>query len=156
MYTKDAVHAGGSAQSAWTWSLRRGRRWCSTTPKRAAPELGGEGHPALPMRAGGASDEAWSNAVEYFDEDELVALFDVIAVINAYNPHPDVINRAVSSATTSPASGATGPSVVGSRPDAPVVHQLDLLVGHLAAVLAVRVRERGRGRGSSGRPAARR
>ena len=38
------------------------------------------------------TDEAWANAAKHYDEDQLVALMSLIAVINAYN-RINVINR---------------------------------------------------------------
>jgi alkylhydroperoxidase family enzyme len=35
--------------------------------------------------AGGVTDEAWENAVKHFDDEQLLALVVVIALINAYN-----------------------------------------------------------------------
>ena len=35
--------------------------------------------------AGGVSDEAWQDAAKYYDEEQLIAMTAVIALINAYN-----------------------------------------------------------------------
>ncbi|MFB9833781.1 carboxymuconolactone decarboxylase family protein, partial [Actinoallomurus acaciae] len=35
--------------------------------------------------AGGVTNEAWTNAAEHYDEDQLAALVSLIALINAYN-----------------------------------------------------------------------
>ncbi len=42
--------------------------------------------------AGGGGDGAWANAARHYDEDRLVALISLIAVINAYN-RINVINQ---------------------------------------------------------------
>jgi AhpD family alkylhydroperoxidase len=55
-----------------------------TDAERAALELTEQGT-RLADAAGGVSDEAWSNAAKYFDEEQLGALLAVIAGINAWN-----------------------------------------------------------------------
>lgn len=35
--------------------------------------------------AGGVTDEAWADAAKHYDEDQLLALVALIAVINTYN-----------------------------------------------------------------------
>lgn len=83
MHTKDAAHAGETTQrlhlvAAW------GEATVFTDAERAALELAEEGT-RLADAAGGVSDEVWANAAKYYDEDQLVALVGLIAVINAYN-----------------------------------------------------------------------
>jgi hypothetical protein len=51
--------------------------------------------------AGGVTDEAWSNAAKHYDDDQLVALVAVIALINAYNRMNVIVQPA---GTTSPAN----------------------------------------------------
>jgi AhpD family alkylhydroperoxidase len=90
MHTKDAVHAGETAQrlhlvAAWREAT------VFTDAERAALELTEQGS-RIADAAGGVTDEAWTNAAKYFDEDQLAALIGLIAVINAYN-RINVISR---------------------------------------------------------------
>ncbi|MEU0934208.1 carboxymuconolactone decarboxylase family protein [Embleya sp. NPDC005971] len=83
MHTKDAAHAGETQQrlnlvAAWREAT------VFTEAERAALELAEQGT-RIADAAGGAADEAWANAAKHFDEDQLVALISLIAVINAYN-----------------------------------------------------------------------
>ncbi|GAA2337819.1 carboxymuconolactone decarboxylase family protein [Streptomyces kunmingensis] len=83
MHTKDAAHAGETTQrlnliAAW----REAKVF--TDAERAALELAEQGT-RIADAAGGISDEAWANATKHYDEDQLVALAGLIAVINAYN-----------------------------------------------------------------------
>ncbi|MFE2868182.1 MULTISPECIES: carboxymuconolactone decarboxylase family protein [unclassified Embleya] len=83
MHTKDAAHAGETQQrlnlvAAWREAT------VFTEAERAALELAEQGT-RIADAAGGATDEAWANAAKHFDEDQLVALISLIAVINAYN-----------------------------------------------------------------------
>ncbi|MFI7382985.1 carboxymuconolactone decarboxylase family protein [Streptomyces sp. NPDC049813] len=83
MHTKDAAHAGETAQrlnlvAAW----REAKVF--TDAERAALELTEQGT-RLADTAGGVSDEVWANAAKHYDEDQLVALVALIAAINAYN-----------------------------------------------------------------------
>ncbi|MEU0118184.1 carboxymuconolactone decarboxylase family protein [Streptomyces bobili] len=83
MHTKDAAHAGESAQrlhlvAAWREAT------VFTEAERAALELTEQGT-RIADAAGGVTDEAWANAAKYYDEDQLVALVGLIAVINTYN-----------------------------------------------------------------------
>ncbi|WP_151483723.1 carboxymuconolactone decarboxylase family protein [Streptomyces albicerus] len=90
MHTKDAAHAGETAQrlnlvAAWREAT------VFTEAERAALELTEQGT-RIADAAGGVSDEAWANAVKHFDEEQLIALISQIAVINAYN-RINVINQ---------------------------------------------------------------
>ncbi|MFJ5263276.1 carboxymuconolactone decarboxylase family protein [Streptomyces sp. NPDC088387] len=90
MHTKDAAHAGETAQrlhlvAAWREAT------VFTDAERAALELAEQGT-RIADAAGGVTDEAWANAAKYFDEDQLAALISLIAVINAYN-RVNVINQ---------------------------------------------------------------
>ncbi|MER7701504.1 carboxymuconolactone decarboxylase family protein [Kitasatospora sp. NPDC097605] len=90
MHTKDAAHAGESAQrlnlvAAWREAT------VFTEAERAALELAEQGT-RIADAAGGVTDEAWENAAKHYDEDQLAALISLIAVINAYN-RINVINR---------------------------------------------------------------
>ncbi|SEN89374.1 carboxymuconolactone decarboxylase family protein [Actinacidiphila rubida] len=90
MHTKDAAHAGETAirlnlVAAWREAT------VFTDAERAALELAEQGT-RVADAAGGVTDEAWANAVKHYDEDQLVALMSLIAVINAYN-RINIINR---------------------------------------------------------------
>jgi AhpD family alkylhydroperoxidase len=83
MHTKDAAHAGETSTrlnlvAAWREAT------VFTDAERAALELAEQGT-RLADGAGGVSDEAWANAAEHYDEDQLAALVSVIAVINTFN-----------------------------------------------------------------------
>ncbi|MEV5204724.1 carboxymuconolactone decarboxylase family protein [Streptomyces sp. NPDC087769] len=83
MHTKDATHAGETAQrlnlvAAWREAT------VFTDAERAALELAEQGS-RIADAAGGVTDEAWANAAKHFDEEQLAALVGLIAVINAYN-----------------------------------------------------------------------
>jgi AhpD family alkylhydroperoxidase len=90
MHTKDAALAGESQLrlnmvAAWREAT------VFTEAERAALELAEQGT-RIADAAGGVSDEAWANAAEHYDEDQLAALILVIAIINLYN-RLNVINR---------------------------------------------------------------
>ncbi|MFD9971197.1 carboxymuconolactone decarboxylase family protein [Streptomyces sp. NPDC059017] len=90
MHTKDAAVAGESPLrlnliAAWREAT------VFTDAERAALELAEQGT-RIADSAGGVTDEAWADAAEHYDEDQLVALMSLIAVINAYN-RINVINR---------------------------------------------------------------
>jgi AhpD family alkylhydroperoxidase len=83
MHTKDALHAGESQQrlnlvAAW----REAKVF--TEAERAALELAEQGT-RIADAAGGVTDEAWANAAKHYDDEQLVALVAVIALIKAYN-----------------------------------------------------------------------
>jgi AhpD family alkylhydroperoxidase len=83
MHTKDAEHAGESSVrlnlvAAW----REAKVF--TEAERAALELTEQGT-RIADAALGVTDEAWTNAVKYYDEDQLAALVSLIALINTYN-----------------------------------------------------------------------
>jgi AhpD family alkylhydroperoxidase len=83
MHTKEALHAGESQQrlnmvAAW----REAKVF--TEAERAALELAEQGT-RIADAAGGVTDDAWANAVKYYDDEQLIALVAVIALINAYN-----------------------------------------------------------------------
>ncbi|OSP44068.1 alkylhydroperoxidase [Streptomyces sp. 13-12-16] len=90
MHTKDAAAAGETPVrlnlvAAWREAT------VFTEAERAALELTEQGT-RLADAAGGVGDEAWANAAKHYDEEQLVALISLIAVINAYN-RVNVINR---------------------------------------------------------------
>ncbi|MCS0603869.1 carboxymuconolactone decarboxylase family protein [Streptomyces sp. LP11] len=83
MHFKDAVHAGESATrlnlvAAWREAT------VFTEAERAALELAEQGT-RIADAAGGVTDEAWTNAAQHYDEEQLAALVCTIALINAFN-----------------------------------------------------------------------
>ncbi|NEA86552.1 carboxymuconolactone decarboxylase family protein [Streptomyces sp. SID9913] len=90
MHTKDAAAAGESQQrlnlvAAWREAT------VFTEAERAALELSEQGT-RIADAAGGVTDEAWRAAAKHYDDDQLIALLSLIALINAYN-RINVINR---------------------------------------------------------------
>ncbi|MGO4753866.1 carboxymuconolactone decarboxylase family protein [Streptomyces sp. 2MCAF27] len=90
MHTKEAALAGETSLrlnliAAWREAT------VFTDAERAALELAEQGTRTADA-AGGVTDEAWANAAKHFDEEQLVALISLIAVINAYN-RINVINQ---------------------------------------------------------------
>ncbi len=90
MHTKDALAAGETQVrlnlvAAWREAT------VYTEAERAALELSEQGT-RLADASGGVTDEVWANASKHFDENQLVALISLIAVINAYN-RINVINQ---------------------------------------------------------------
>ena len=83
MHIKDALHAGESQQRLNLVAVWREAK-VFTEAERAALELAEQGT-RIADAAGGVSDEVWQNAAKYYDEDQLIALTCVIALINAYN-----------------------------------------------------------------------
>ncbi|WP_338696958.1 carboxymuconolactone decarboxylase family protein [Streptomyces sp. Q6] len=83
MHTKDAAHAGETAQRLHLIAAWREAK-VFTDAERAALELTEQGT-RIADAAGGVSDEAWANAAKYYDEEQLLALTGLIAVINTYN-----------------------------------------------------------------------
>ena len=83
MHTKDALAAGETPLrlhlvAAWREAT------VFTDAERAALELAEQGT-RIADAAGGVTDEAWANAAEHYDEEQLAALVGLIAVINAFN-----------------------------------------------------------------------
>ncbi|MFF3517756.1 carboxymuconolactone decarboxylase family protein [Streptomyces sp. NPDC002573] len=83
MHTKEAAHVGETSLrlnliAAWREAT------VFTEAERAALELAEQGT-RVADAGEGVSDEAWANATKYFDEDQLVALASLIAIINSYN-----------------------------------------------------------------------
>ncbi|MFD5284471.1 carboxymuconolactone decarboxylase family protein [Streptomyces rubrogriseus] len=83
MHTKDAAKAGETSLrlnliAAW----REAKVF--TDAERAALELTEQGT-RIADASGGVTDEAWANAAEHYDEEQLTALVGLIAVINTYN-----------------------------------------------------------------------
>ncbi|MFF5185248.1 carboxymuconolactone decarboxylase family protein [Streptomyces sp. NPDC000345] len=83
MHTKDAAHAGETAQRLHLVAAWREAK-VFTDAERAALELTEQGT-RIADAAGGVSDEAWEAAAKHYDEDQLAALVSLIALINAYN-----------------------------------------------------------------------
>ena len=83
MHTKDAAAAGETQQRLNLVAVWR-EATVFTEAERAALELA-EQATRIADAAGGVSDEVWQNAAKYYDEDQLMALVCVIALINAYN-----------------------------------------------------------------------
>ena len=83
MHTKDAAHAGETSVrlnlvAAWREAT------VFTDAERAALELAEQGT-RIADASTGVTDEAWANAAKHYDDDQLMALVCVIAIINAYN-----------------------------------------------------------------------
>ncbi|MEU4096803.1 carboxymuconolactone decarboxylase family protein [Streptomyces sp. NPDC026673] len=83
MHTKDAAAAGETSLrlnlvAAWREAT------VFTDAERAAIELA-EQATRIADAAGGVPDEVWANATKYYDEDQLVALVSLIAIMNTYN-----------------------------------------------------------------------
>jgi AhpD family alkylhydroperoxidase len=83
MHTKDAAHAGETAQRLHLVAVWREAK-VFTDAERAALELTEQGT-RIADAAGGVSDEVWANAAKHYDENQLAALVSLIALINAYN-----------------------------------------------------------------------
>ncbi|MGW2746647.1 carboxymuconolactone decarboxylase family protein [Streptomyces sp. NPDC001450] len=83
MHTKDAAHAGETAQRLHLVAAWREAK-VFTEAERAALELVEQGT-RIADAAGGVTDEAWADAAKHYDEDQLAALVSLIALINAYN-----------------------------------------------------------------------
>ncbi|MFI5801622.1 carboxymuconolactone decarboxylase family protein [Streptomyces sp. NPDC051561] len=83
MHTKDATHAGETPTRLNLIAAWRDAK-VFTDAERAALEVAEQGT-RIADAAGGVSDEAWANAAKHYDEDQLVALIGLIALINAYN-----------------------------------------------------------------------
>jgi AhpD family alkylhydroperoxidase len=83
MHTKDAAQAGETSVR-----LNLVATWREATvfsdAERAALDLAEQGT-RIADAAGGVTDEVWANAAKYYDDDQLMALVCVIALINAYN-----------------------------------------------------------------------
>ena len=82
MHTKDAAAAGESSVRLNLVACWR-EATVFTEAERAALELTEQG--TRIADGGGVTDEAWTNAAKYYDDDQLLALVALIAVINAFN-----------------------------------------------------------------------
>ncbi|MCT2584245.1 carboxymuconolactone decarboxylase family protein [Actinophytocola gossypii] len=83
MHTKEAIAAGETATRLHLVATWR-EATVFTDAERAALELAEQGT-RIADAAGGVPDEVWANATKHYDEDQLVALVSIIAIINAYN-----------------------------------------------------------------------
>ena len=72
MHTKDAVHAGETADRLNLVAAWRDAK-AFTDAERAALELTEQGT-RIADAAGGVSDEVWANAAKHYDDDQLAAL----------------------------------------------------------------------------------
>ncbi|UXY31165.1 carboxymuconolactone decarboxylase family protein [Streptomyces sp. HUAS TT20] len=90
MHTKDAAAAGETVQRLHLVATWR-EATVFTEAERAALELAEQGT-RIADAAGGVPDTVWENAAKHFDEEQLVALMSLIAIINAYN-RINVINQ---------------------------------------------------------------
>lgn len=82
MHTKEAAAAGETAQRLHMVAAWREAK-VFTEAERAALEL--TEHGTRLADGTGVSDEVWENAAKHYDEEELLALVSLIAVINAFN-----------------------------------------------------------------------
>lgn len=90
MHTKDATAAGETQQrlnlvAAW----REAKVF--TEPERAALELVEQGT-RIADNPGGVTDEAWADAAKHYDDEQLIGLVSLIALINTFN-RMNVITR---------------------------------------------------------------
>lgn len=90
MHTKEATAAGESQGRLNLVAVWREATVFSEA-ERAALELAEQGT-RIADAAGGVSDEAWANAAEHYDDEQLGALVMLIAFINAAN-RGNVITR---------------------------------------------------------------
>lgn len=82
MHTKEAAAAGETAQRLHMVAAWREAK-VFTDAERAALELTEQG--TRLADGTGVSDEVWENAAKHYDEEQLLALVSLIAVINAFN-----------------------------------------------------------------------
>ncbi|GLP64586.1 MULTISPECIES: carboxymuconolactone decarboxylase family protein [unclassified Streptomyces] len=82
MHTKEAAAAGETAQRLHMVAAWREAK-VFTEAERAALELAEHG--TRLADGSGVSDEVWENAAKHYDEEQLLALVSLIAVINAFN-----------------------------------------------------------------------
>ena len=90
VHGKNAAHAGETATRLNLVAVWR-EATVFTDAERAALELTEQGT-RIADGAGGVTDEAWANAAEHYDEEQLATLVAFIALINATNRFA-VINR---------------------------------------------------------------
>jgi AhpD family alkylhydroperoxidase len=90
MHTKDAEHAGETSVRLNLVAAWRDAK-VFTDAERAALELTEQGT-RIADAAGGVTDEAWAQAAEHYDAEQLAGLVCLIALINTYN-RLNVISR---------------------------------------------------------------
>ncbi|MGV9311805.1 carboxymuconolactone decarboxylase family protein [Streptomyces sp. NPDC003691] len=83
MHTKDAAEEGETVQRLHLVAVWR-EATVFTDAERAALELTEQGT-RIADAAGGVPDEVWANAAKYYDEEQLIGLVALIAIINAAN-----------------------------------------------------------------------
>ncbi|GHC59360.1 carboxymuconolactone decarboxylase family protein [Streptomyces cinnamoneus] len=83
MHTKEAAAAGETSTRLNLLATWR-EATVFTDAERAALELTEQGT-RIADAAGGVPDEVWANAAKHYDEDQLIALVSLIALINAFN-----------------------------------------------------------------------
>ncbi|MEU9233715.1 carboxymuconolactone decarboxylase family protein [Streptomyces subrutilus] len=83
MHIKEAAAAGETAARLHLVAVWR-EATVFTEAERAALELAEQGT-RIADAAGGVTDEAWENAAKHYDEEQLIALTSLIALINAFN-----------------------------------------------------------------------
>jgi AhpD family alkylhydroperoxidase len=83
MHSKDAAHAGETSTRLNLVAAWREANVFSDA-ERAALELTEQGT-RIADAVGGVTEEAWANAAEHYDEDQLGALVSLVATINAFN-----------------------------------------------------------------------
>jgi AhpD family alkylhydroperoxidase len=82
MHTKEAAAAGETAQRLHMVAAWREAK-VFTEAERAALELAEQG--TRLADGTGVPDDVWENAAKHYDEEQLLALVSLIAVINAFN-----------------------------------------------------------------------
>ncbi|MFK4104781.1 carboxymuconolactone decarboxylase family protein [Streptomyces sp. NPDC019531] len=82
MHTKEAAAAGETAQRLHMVAAWREAK-VFTEAERAALELAEQG--TRLADGTGVPDQVWENAAKHYDEEQLLALVSLIAVINAFN-----------------------------------------------------------------------
>jgi AhpD family alkylhydroperoxidase len=82
MHTKEAAAAGETAQRLHMVAAWREAK-VFTEAERAALELTEQG--TRLADGTGVPDDVWESAAKHYDEDQLIALVSLIAVINAFN-----------------------------------------------------------------------
>jgi len=90
-HTKDAEHAGESQARLNLVAVWR-EATVFTEAERAALELTEQGT-RIADAGTGVTDQAWANATQHYDDDQLAALVSLIAVINAYNRINVILKR---------------------------------------------------------------
>ena len=83
MHTDEALRAGED-QHRLTLVVAWREATAFSDAERAALELAEQGT-RIADAAGGVTDDAWTNATKYYDDNELGALVTLIALINAFN-----------------------------------------------------------------------